>query len=941
MDSRINSPVSSSLNVQLGNASVSTPTPSYDQERFARDGERAQADPDYSRKLSTEDVDKELFRPSLPGHNKKQRPRGTPGRGSSANSPAQSAATTPQKTFVSMQTTFNPLAGSNNSSTAALSSFNMGSPSIPRSPLSRVVHKSEALENGVNKPILLRKDQDGLINNGGSGGRNGVGVGSGYNSSVGAEGSQQEFQMRLQQQQRNFPKLTQQSHFSSPPPQNLTNSPSHLPLSSHHNQQPRSPAHLNSGIGEDHLRSKSTSATPPLHGTTPSNTATTSNIPLKLDSFQQSPMEHPKQHIQQQQRISQSQSNPPPPVPPQPHSSAQKPVRRHYNEGYKDRIKSLEKSPLFFRVPLNRDQTIRELQRIYSDITTLEPRCKAILDPANKPQLYDEDQWGEIAQTQIKLVEHYCDFLYYASTAIENGSTKGLVRKYRIPTRLWNFGISLFIDSLRESRPQFTSVLGRFVINCMNLLMLFVDPIYETRHVWIESLGDLAFVCLISDVKACADWPEMCMYWYQRRLLLTPGTGRVYRHMASICDIKIDKLFYICKSCTSWQPTVLDPNEVLSLLNIEIDTRKYYSDYDISANNSNSASLNSNRNSTLDYPYRTHSSITSLCLLHLQCMGIIKKDRFYVDRDLKNEIILSHKHTTDHGAAIAFCNIAALLGHGNPENPLFGLFQALYKKKKQKGSSSEIESSESSNANNSNYNAPTASNEEEVFVPNWADEKSITGISQLTIPRVLAFEILYAFLESHEWVPTLQHVIIWLYFFIALCENFPDAQEYYFSKFKPHLFALYLNHIIDISDDKRYFHDNSGQPYQGRRDSPNEAAPDSIAPEERLALLVSDLRLQVPNAEIADVPLLMDRALPEEYHIRGFVWSSALERYRYLFSETSIPDEPFVAAPSAHYLNEIRVKRILSLAIDLSKSCSWLVYDRSSQMFLTSDMANR
>lgn len=699
-------------------------------------------------------------------------------------------------------------------------------------------------------------------------------------------------------------------------------------------------------------------------------------------------------------------------------ADANRSARRHYNEGYKDRIKSLDKSPHFLGMPLDRAQTIHELQEIFQEISALEPKCQAALDPTfdhSQPQsrrgssqsqdssiqddpmddvqqpqrlgleTYTEDQWNDIAQEQIRLVELYCDFLYFASASIQDGephqnqsdssphdaqttssysqtstaskSLQNLVRKYKIPTRLWNLGISLFIDSLRDTRPQYTSVLGRFIMHCMSLLMIFVDPIYETRHVWIESLGDLAFVCLISDVKCCADWPSMCTYWYQQRLLLTPGTGRVYRHMASISDIKIDKLFYICKSFTTWQPSTADAKEVLQMLNFSKDQIIPVDELILSGRSHLSRSPNSNS------PI-VPQSIYVFCTLHLQCIGVLDFRRFHVGSEIKKAILSGVDPIIDHAATIALCNIAALLGHGAPDHPLFAMFQALYKRKRSRNThthnsdSTQSQSNEEGNENDMPFNAEY-----------WAvpEEPSTDRILQIAMPRLLAYDILYTFISTTEWTIGLQHVLVWLYFFISLCESFPEVQPAYFNRFNSDLFVRYLNRIIEVVEKKEYYvnsvSSNSDVRFQSNDIRQRLSSPVAVFPEDELAKSIRTAKIKALEAMeraaqtaggypsqnldqvtasarsvlvIEEPPPLIDRPLPEEYHIRGFIWSAGLARYSWLnCPDMAVPDEPYVAASGPKYLAEIRTKRIIRLAKDLAKVAQWMDYDEIEGKFFT------
>lgn len=559
------------------------------------------------------------------------------------------------------------------------------------------------------------------------------------------------------------------------------------------------------------------------------------------------------------------------------------PQKRSYNEGYKERIESVENSQLFFRVPLEADAIISLLQTIYSNISSLEaslgPKLEK-LKATTSASPFDEDLWNKFAWQQIQLVESYCDFLYHASSPSEKlAITKGLVRKYKIPTRLWNYGISSFVEVLRSRSPASNNVLARFVIHCMNLLMLFVDPIYDTRHIWIESLGDLALVCLMANVRACADWRDMCMYWYQRRSLLTPGTGRLYRHMATICESKIGSLFYICKSLTATQPMAIVPGDILSMLN-----RATFALGPSSADSEQSAY---ERTIVLNYVD-----------MHLNCMGISTSGKFKIYHALGDDILNGHL-IADHGASFAFCNIASLIGYGDESYSLWMFFKQTGKKR-QPGS------------------ADPANEQWPVQFPKHDEYKRLQN------NRELAFYILKAFLNSPDFSTGLQHVIIWMYFLIAVSQVPASIRDIYIDEAFPFaLLSQFINHVNAIMDPE-----NCEKSRRNPRLGPKRLA---HVPEERLQHLMK-ITPESDRPQLEPIPSLQERPLPEEVHIRGFAWSQTLQ-YPQLNKDVTPLDEPYVAYYGEEYLTEVRTKRITALARDLEACSNWLYFDKSTELY--------
>lgn len=576
------------------------------------------------------------------------------------------------------------------------------------------------------------------------------------------------------------------------------------------------------------------------------------------------------------------------------------PQKRSYNEGYRERMKNVESSFLFFRVPMEGDNTILLLQKIYSNITALETTLSAKLEKLNTSTAtspFDEDVWNAFVWQQIQLVESYSDFLFYASSPSEKlAITKGLVRKYKIPTRLWNNGISSLVNTLRSRSPASNNVLARFIIHCMNLLMLFVDPIYDTRHIWIESLGDLALVCLMVNVKACADWHDMCIYWYQRRALLTPGTGRLYCRLAIITESKVDALCYFCKGLTSSQPMPMSSGDILSMLNPNRPNLSGVSRLDVSPDSS------------------AFKLISNFIHIHVHWMGLFPNNsNIQIDSGITKEIQSGDSPLVNHGASIAFCNITALLKYGDESSSLYNYFKQ----------SAKIRRPSSGDSNQSS----------EEWTVQFPSEQEI---SQLEDTKQVTFMILESFCKVSDFSAGLQHVIVWLYFLIAVSQAPSQIRGAYIDKSFPfEELAQFVNNIQRIDNSFEYdTPDFQPLVYSTPRLGPCRL---THVPEERLQDLMKvhhdvfhdsgNEPSDADHPQLEHIPYLHERPLPEEVHIRGFAWAHMLSQYPHLNREVTPLDEPYIAYYGPTYLTPIRIKRILSLARDLKQSGSWVDFN--------------
>lgn len=586
-------------------------------------------------------------------------------------------------------------------------------------------------------------------------------------------------------------------------------------------------------------------------------------------------------------------------------TSKAKEEKRMYNEGYQERMKRVEDSRLFFRLPLDYQNTVQALQNIYSTISELEARQKISFEQLNSApvELFDEEEWNAFNKQQAQLVVLYSDFMHYAYCPSEKVSqTKRLVNKYKIPSRLWNHGILHYVEALRKRAPRSKSLLARFVIHCMSLLMLFTEPIYESRHIWIESLGDLSMLCLMSNVKACAEWREMCMYWYQRRALLTAGTGRLYRHMGTISESKINSLFYACKAMTATQPIEITPPDLMAILHHAIDS-------------GNTPEIESKR-----LEDNESSAVTTYINWHSQIMGLTEEVPNPALREVvTRDFCAGNSRIVTHGTVIiALCNIAALLKHGHESSTLSPVLKEAVKNKRSSSSDSSKDKDSSSDD----------------LVPSTPIDDDWLALEPA---KQMCFDILSSAIQASDYTAGLQHAIVWLHFLLAMTSVPRPIRDLHIdSNFPMDQLVFYINTLIKL-DPRQYYSD---PPRVLHSITPRlAAAPETRPPEERLQELIDDAPEEIRD-QLCSVPSLMDRPLPEEAHMRGFAWSLLLPTtLKYMNGDVVPVDEPYVGYYGPSYLTETRVKRVLFLAEELEKKGDWIKLDSQSGTYyaVTSD----
>ncbi|KAI8134289.1 hypothetical protein DUD61_002012 [Geotrichum candidum] len=584
-----------------------------------------------------------------------------------------------------------------------------------------------------------------------------------------------------------------------------------------------------------------------------------------------------------------------------------------YNAGYRDRINNIKNPDLFFRSPPKTIQeTMQLMEQLFKKIDTLQKNQEYQLDRLRKITRkgdFKTEEWSEFTRKQIQLAELFSDLFYYAASvsAIDtNFIVKNAIKQNKIPTKFWNKGISFFIDAVRVYSPASNTILATFVINCMNLLMPLTSIEYDTRHIWIECLGDLALICLIANIEQQEDWHSMCMYWYQRRTLLTSGTGRLYHHLASIAEPKFDCLFYVCKGMMCYYPAEFKPETLKSLLVPSRNSRK------------------------LDaFSERANTYINMFFDLHFQCLKLKPRDHgndaaaFASDDSIQPELI-------NRSAVVAYCNISAILSYGDKSTFYSKFLQAIIEKVDGQGD--------------------VAMDGAQIPVIKPTREE----LSQLKWAKKLAFTMLASYLKIRGSPATLQHVVVWMYFLLATAKAPVAVWDFYVSGFPFGLLVDFINDLIayDTGRPSRFKFVNSGasgggagavsgapatDPTLGMRSHAN---PDSAAAVAAASFAAHNASQQPPPPprSVDEIPL------PEEIHLKGFVWTHTITPLLNAFTtpqvmldlkEFSIPiDEPHVAYHGGPELTVPRIKRIRFLAKRLGLDCPSFNYKNNKLEYL-------
>lgn len=481
----------------------------------------------------------------------------------------------------------------------------------------------------------------------------------------------------------------------------------------------------------------------------------------------------------------------------------------------------------------------------------------AYASPTNTTEL-SNNLWT-IYHYNVTLLNNYYDFLITALKPTANTSQfrigKNIVDLYKIPRRMWVYGIVGFLEVLKNIMSIFQDheIFLCFIAHCFNIVSNLTDPSLEMEGWWCEKLGDLSRMAIALYASRFIDWKISAEYWYSVAMKTMYGHGKIYYHMCTVQQDNLDALVNIGKSVFCRDPfvptqqylrlvveNICTQRNILSLLELPtIDFIKIHkvllSIHSNSQNSEGAHPAEHIHDAQLQYGIDlvTRYGLTFGCDSHgynfftrIFCIpGGNQKhlaDPFnsYLKQQHEQE---QHANSMDFidkinfwfnkGSLFAIANINHLIGFGDPKNPfakIFNLPEALKerrekkdRKKKSKGSHEELVSEDnrgsiaSMGGNGADLPHLLAS---DLSAEDWF--YCLPHINKSVLE--LSFRILNHYLIGPKQASTC-HVIVWLYFLIAVGEaslKYPQSKPLFmwlFRRFFPwEALINYLNTIFSV-----------------------------------------------------------------------------------------------------------------------------------------------
>lgn len=309
--------------------------------------------------------------------------------------------------------------------------------------------------------------------------------------------------------------------------------------------------------------------------------------------------------------------------------------------------------------PISQEQLVNEVKGIYAGLVMVEKKCVEICaSQSQTTNKLSNEQWQALIALHRTLLHEHHDFFLASQHPTASPALRRLPTKYAMPARMWRHGIHSFLELLRHRLPHSLEHMLSFVYlayQMMGLLMESVPAFYET---WIECLGDLARYRMAieeADMRDRENWSNVARMWYNRAADRSPNTGRIQHHLAVLARPNIVRqLFYYSKALISVNPFINARDSIMLLFSPLLDS------------DTNNQKYNKAERSLVTAAgiMFTRKSI------HLYIVNISE----YIS-DLDSQITRSGSNFKVMGAEIASSLIALMYDFGHDENYLWKSFR--------------------------------------------------------------------------------------------------------------------------------------------------------------------------------------------------------------------------------------------------------------------------
>ena len=311
--------------------------------------------------------------------------------------------------------------------------------------------------------------------------------------------------------------------------------------------------------------------------------------------------------------------------------------------------------------PISQEQLVNEVKGIYAGLVMVEKKCVEICaQQSQTTNKLSNEQWQALIALHRTLLHEHHDFFLASQHPTASPALRRLPTKYAMPARMWRHGIHSFLELLRHRLPHSLEHMLSFVYLAYQMMGLLMDSVPTFYETWIECLGDLARYRMAieeADMRDRENWSNVARMWYNRAADRSPTTGRIQHHLAVLARPNIVRqLFYYSKALISVIPFVNARDSIMLLFTplLESDASQKWTKVESSL--VTAAGIVFTRGSIDNY----NSNILEY------------------NSDLDSQITRSGSNFKVMGAEIASSLIALILDFGNDDNYLWKSFRTNY-----------------------------------------------------------------------------------------------------------------------------------------------------------------------------------------------------------------------------------------------------------------------
>ncbi|SLM39765.1 DNA/RNA-binding domain, Est1-type [Lasallia pustulata] len=217
--------------------------------------------------------------------------------------------------------------------------------------------------------------------------------------------------------------------------------------------------------------------------------------------------------------------------------------------------------------PISHAQLAVEVKGIYAGLLMVETKCVDVdekqsiaaqeKDPARQTKLSNE-QWQALIALHRTLLHEHHDFFLASQHPSAGPALTRLAAQYSMPARMWRHGIHSFLEVLRHRLPDSLDHMLAFIYIAYSMMALLYETVTAFEDTWIECLGDLGrYRMAIEDVDRHDRevWSGVARFWYSKAADRNPRIGRLYHHLAILARPgSFEQLSFYTRSLTCTQP---------------------------------------------------------------------------------------------------------------------------------------------------------------------------------------------------------------------------------------------------------------------------------------------------------------------------------------------------------------------------------------------------